>query len=165
MKSSWTSPPVVVVAVLAAVACALFAASARTAGRAAPPATRIDLASGLPAFAPGYQLSLKRALIPPKGAFPPHRHPGMQLAYVQAGTIRYTVYRGQVRVYRGNADGSQKVVRTISHGQTGSIHAGEWIVEAPGLWHAAANPGTKQVVILVPSLLRATQPGTIPVKP
>jgi quercetin dioxygenase-like cupin family protein len=162
VRSSWTSPPVVVVVALAAVACALFATSART---APPHATRVDLASGPPALAPGYQLSLKRATIPAKAAFPPHRHPGMQVAYVQAGTIRYTVYRGEVHVYRGNADGSQKVVRTISHDQTASIHAGEWIVETPSLWHAAANPGTTQAVILVSSLLRANQPGTIPVKP
>jgi hypothetical protein len=49
----------------------------------APTAQRIDLASGLPGFAPWYRLSLTEATVPPGAGFAPHRHPGMQVAYIR----------------------------------------------------------------------------------
>jgi quercetin dioxygenase-like cupin family protein len=145
---------------------ALFAAGARTAPqRAAAAATRTDLAAGLPSFVRGYRLALTRAVIPAGASFPPHRHPGMQAAYVQSGTLEYTVYRGVVKVYRGAADGSERLVRTIRKGETGSIAPGQWIVETPGLWHEGGNKGTKPVVILLASLLKRNAAAAIPVKP
>ena len=144
----------------------LFVGTAAAAAPASPPrAARVDLASGLPAFAPGYRLALTRAIIPAGGAFPPHRHPGMQVAYIQSGTLQFTVFRGAVKVYRGNADGSEQLVRTLTAGQTGSIDHGEWLVETPAVWHRGANRGRKPVVILLATLLRADEAPAIPVKP
>jgi hypothetical protein len=146
--------------------CALFVASATAATAASPPqAVRVDLASGLPSFASGYRLALTRAVIPAGAAFPPHRHPGMQVAYIQSGTLQFTVFRGAVKVYRGDADGSEKLVRTLTAGHTGSILQGEWIVETPSVWHQGANKGSKRVVILLATLLREGKPPSIPVKP
>jgi hypothetical protein len=157
--------------VLAGLAVALGACGALVApAQTAPPTStaqpeRIDLATGLPRFAPGYRLSLTRAVIPPGAAFPPHRHPGMQVAFIEAGTLRFTVFRGSVKVFRGPADGSQKLVRTITPGHPGSIATGEWIVETPNLRHQGANTGRARVVILLATLLRANQPAAIPVTP
>jgi quercetin dioxygenase-like cupin family protein len=163
MKLTWTTPRVLI-AVAAAAVCAFFLARAGTASPAAAP-QRVDIATGLPAFAPGYRLSLTRAIIPAGAGFAPHRHPGMQVSYIEAGTLQFTVFRGAVHVYRGIADGSQTLVRTISSHETGSIHSGEWIVENPSVWHQGTNPGKSQVVILLATLLRAKEPAAIPVKP
>src|SRR5947209_9307747 len=141
MRWAWTTPRVLVVVVAVAV-CAFFVARSGTASTAGQPqAQRVDIASGLPAFAAGYRLSLTRAIIPAGAGFPPHRHPGMQVAFIEAGTLQFKVFRGKVHVYHGIADGSQTLIRTISSGETGSIHAGDWIVENPALWHAGSNPG------------------------
>jgi quercetin dioxygenase-like cupin family protein len=151
---------------VAAGACGAAIAAEQTASPAtSAQAERVDLATGLPAFAPGYRLSLTRAVIPPGAAFPPHRHPGMQVAFIQAGTLRFTVFRGAVKVFRGPADGSQRLVRTITPRRPGSIAAGEWIVETPGLRHRGANTGDARVVILLATLLRAGEPAAIPITP
>jgi quercetin dioxygenase-like cupin family protein len=134
-------------------------------GSTPPAALRIPLATGFPSFAPGRQLTLMRVEIPAGTAFPPHRHPGMQIAYVSSGTLSYTVYRGSVKIYRGVADGSQKLVQTITPGHSGSITAGEWFVETPGLWHSGANRGKRTTVLLTAALLSSSQPVAIPVKP
>jgi mannose-6-phosphate isomerase-like protein (cupin superfamily) len=154
-----------VAAVLAT--CGVFVATGQTAATppSPPKATRVDLAAGMPSFARGYRLSLTRAVIPPGGAFPPHRHPGMQVSYIESGTLQFKVFRGAVRVYRGQADGSRKLVRTIRAGHTGSISRGQWIVENQFLWHQGANVGRRRVVILLATLLRADKPPAIQVKP
>ena len=153
-----------VAAALAVAGLAVFLGTSR--GASTPPAAvRIPLAAGLPSFAPGRQLSLMRVEIPAGTSFAPHRHPGMQVAYVVSGTLSYNVYRGSVRVYRGPADGSQTLVRTISAGHSGSIGPGEWLVETPSVWHAGGNRGTKPVEILLAALLSSKQPVAIPVKP
>jgi quercetin dioxygenase-like cupin family protein len=157
----WRLPAVALVLALAGLA--VFLGTSR--GSAAPAAVRIPLATGFPSFAPGRQLTLMRAEIPAGTSFPAHRHPGMQVAYIVSGTLGYTVYRGSVKVYRGVADGSQKLVRTITAGHSGSIGAGDWIVESPGLWHAGGNHGTKPVSILIAALLSSGKPVAIPVKP
>jgi mannose-6-phosphate isomerase-like protein (cupin superfamily) len=141
-------------------------AQTQTAVQSSPTsATRVDLAAGLPSFAHGYRLSLTRAVIPPGGAFPPHRHPGMQVSYVESGTLQFKVFRGAVNVYRGDANGTQKLVRTIRAGRTGLISRGQWIVENQFLWHQGANVGRNTVVILLATLLGADKPPAIPVTP
>jgi hypothetical protein len=163
MKQSLTMLAGLAVAVCA---CGALVAPAQTAPHASSAqAERVDLATGLPAFAPGYRLSLTRAVIPPGAAFPPHRHPGMQVAFIEAGTLHFTVFRGSVKVFRGSGDGSQKLVRTITPGHPGSIAPGEWIVETPKLRHQGANRGASRVVILLATLLRADRPAAIPVMP
>jgi quercetin dioxygenase-like cupin family protein len=149
---------------LALTGLAVFLGTSRG-GSTPPAAVRIPLATGFPSFTPGRQLTLMRVEIPAGTSFAPHRHPGMQVAYVVSGTLSYTVYRGSVRVYSGPADGSQKLVRTIAAGHSGSIGPGEWLVETPSVWHAGGNRGTKPVEILLAALLSSKLPVAIPVKP
>jgi quercetin dioxygenase-like cupin family protein len=153
-----------IVAAAALVALAVFLGTGR--GESTPPAAvRIPLAAGLPSFAPGRQLTLMRVEIPPGAAFAPHRHPGMQIAYVLSGTLSYRVYRGSVKIYRGPADGNQRLVATITAGRSGQIEAGEWFVETPGLWHSGGNTGKKRVTLLTAALLSSKLPVALPVKP
>jgi hypothetical protein len=150
--------------VLATAAGLVAAGRGESAGTPAAP-QRIDLAAGLPSFAPGYQLSLTTAVIPPGAGFPPHRHPGMQVSYIESGTLQFTVYRGHVDVFTGHPGTLQKLVRVLRAGQTGYIKAGQWLIETPSLWHRGANVGRKRVVIRLATLLRRGLPAAIPVKP
>jgi len=159
----WLPVPAAVFGALALVALTQAGRPASAAGT--PIAARIDLAAGLPSFARGYRLSLTEALIPPGAAFAPHRHPGMQVAYIDSCTLTFTVFRGSVKVLRGQPGISQKLVRVLRAGQTGSVTAGEWIVETPRLWHKGANEGRTRVVILLATLLREDKPPAIPVTP
>lgn len=151
--------------ILVAIAAGLLAAERGESAGGPPAPQRIDLAAGLPQFARGYQLSLTTAVIPPGAGFPPHRHPGMQVSYVESGTLQFTVYRSHVDVFAGHPGSSQKLVRVLRAGQTGYIKAGEWIIETPSLWHRGANVGRKRVVIRLATLLRHGLPAAIPVKP
>ncbi len=135
------------------------------AGTVAPAANREPLALRKdPVGAKGYTLGLSRVAVPPGVALAQHRHPGTQVAYIDAGTLTYTVRRGPtVRVWRGDAEKSPQVVRTIAAGQTKPIRTGEWIVETPAMVHFGANRGTKPVVILLSTLFQDGQPSAIPV--
>jgi quercetin dioxygenase-like cupin family protein len=111
----------------------------------------------------GRTLGLARVRIPPHTRLALHRHPGVQLAYVQKGTLSYTVKRGVVKVYRGNADQDPVVARRISDGRSARVHAGEWVIERPGVVHFGANHGDRPVVILLATLFRNGMPSSIPV--
>jgi quercetin dioxygenase-like cupin family protein len=154
------------VAILVIASVGGLIAAGRGASAANPPmAQRIDLAAGLPGFAPGYRLSLTEAVVPPGAGFAPHRHPGMQVAYIESGTLQFTVFRGRVKVFRGHPGATQELVRVIRAGRTGSIRTGEWIIETPSVWHRGANVGRTRVVILLATLLRKGEPPAIPVTP
>ncbi|MFL5862902.1 MAG: cupin domain-containing protein [Solirubrobacteraceae bacterium] len=150
---------------VAAVAGGVVQMGGAASASSVPQPRRIDLAAGYPSFARGYRLSLTEAVLPPGAGFPAHRHPGMQVAYVQSGTLQYTVFRGRLKIFRGHPGSSQKLVGVLRAGQTGSIRAGEWIVETPSLHHRGANTGHKRVVILLATLLRSDEPPAIPVAP
>jgi quercetin dioxygenase-like cupin family protein len=115
--------------------------------------------------APGRTLVLSRVLVEPGASLALHHHLGTQVARVQAGVLRYTVRRGSVAVRRGESDQQPRVVRTIEAGQTGSIGAGEWIVEQPSVIHQAANRGTTPIVIYLATLLQKGAPPSTPVTP
>jgi quercetin dioxygenase-like cupin family protein len=144
----------------------LTAAGAYAAGAAQQPpqATRTVLAQSVnPPGARGRTLGLARVTIPAHTRLGLHRHPGVQLAYVQKGTLTYTVKRGVVNVYCGAADQNPRVVRRIRGGQTGSVKAGEWVIERPRVVHFGANNGDRRVVILLTTLFRSGSPASIPV--
>jgi quercetin dioxygenase-like cupin family protein len=115
-----------------------------------------------PIGAPGRTLGLARVVIPPSATLPLHRHEGSQVAYVERGTLTYTVVRGAVEVMRGSPDARPARVRRIGPGTTGTITAGQWIIEDPGDVHRAANRGRVAVVVLLSSLLRS---GAAPATP
>lgn len=127
-------------------------------------ATRTVLAQKVdPAGAPGRTLALSRVTIPAHTRLGLHRHPGTQIAYVQQGTLTYTVRSGVVSVYRGAADQNPQVVRRVGAGQTGKVHAGEWVIERPSAVHFGANRGDRPVRILLATLFETGRPPSIPV--
>jgi quercetin dioxygenase-like cupin family protein len=143
---------------------AVLACGADTARPPPAEATRTVLAQTVdPPGARGRTLGLSRVTIPPDTRLPLHRHPGVQLAYVQQGTLTYTVKRGVVEVYRGAADQDPGVVRRVSGGQSGSVNAGEWVIERPRDVHFGANNGDRPVVILLATLFKNGMPPSIPV--
>jgi quercetin dioxygenase-like cupin family protein len=143
------------------------AASAYAAGavqQAPGQATRTVLAQADdPAGARGRTLALSRVTIPADTQLGLHRHPGTQIAYIQSGTLTYTVRTGVVRVYRGTADQDPEVVRRIGAGQTGEVHTGEWVIERPDDVHFGANDGDRPVRILLATLFKTGRPPSIPV--
>ena len=139
-----------------------YAAGAMRQAPAQP--TRTALAQKVdPAGGPGRTLALSRVTIPARTRLGLHRHPGTQIAYVQKGTLTYTVMTGVVTVYRGAADQNPQVVRRVGAGQTGRVQAGEWVVEPPSAVHFGANHGDSQVRILLATLFKNGSPPTIPV--
>jgi hypothetical protein len=115
-----------------------------------------------PVGANGRTLGLSRVTIPGGVLLPLHYHEGTQIAYVDAGILRYSVKSGHVRVLSGLASGSPKLVRTIGPGQSGNITAGQWLVEQPSTIHTAK--GVTRVVVLLANLLRNGAPAATPVK-
>src|SRR3954463_8810937 len=119
---------VAVVALVAAAGAAGHSPGADAQSGQAP--TREALAQVVkPRGAPGRTLGLSRVTIPAHTALAPHRHPGYQIAYIERGTLTYTVRTGVVRIYRGAADASPRRVRTLRAGDTARIRTGEWLVE------------------------------------
>jgi quercetin dioxygenase-like cupin family protein len=111
--------------------------------------------------ASGRALGLSRVTIPVTGKIPLHHHEGTQVAYIQSGILTYTVKSGGVTVYSGPADNAT-VVRKINGGQTGSIKAGQWLVEQPSTIHRAANNGKTKIVIYLATLLKQGAPPSTP---
>jgi hypothetical protein len=154
------------VAALALLALALAwlggAISAAGAG-SAPAASRKELAADRnPVGANGRTLALSIVTIPTGVRLPLHYHQGTQIAYVERGVLSYTVKTGSVRVMKGLADQSPRLVRTIRAGQTGNISAGQWLVEQPSVHHTAKAKA--RVVVLLANLLRNGAPPATPVK-
>jgi hypothetical protein len=149
---------------LLALALAWFGGAISAAGAgSAPAASRQELAAHKnPIGANGRTLALSRVTIPTGVRLPLHYHEGTQVSYVDQGVLSYTVKTGSVRVMRGLADQSPRLVRTIRAGQTGTITAGEWIVEQPTVHHTAM--AKVRVVVLLATLLRNGAPPATPVK-
>jgi quercetin dioxygenase-like cupin family protein len=153
---------VVVVALLPAAGAAGHSLGAEAQSDQAP--TREALAQVVnPRGAPGRTLGLSRVTIPARTALAPHRHPGNQIAYIERGTLTYTVRTGVVRIYRGAADASPRLVGAVRAGETGRVRAGEWVVERQGDVHFGANRGRRPVVILLATLFTTGSPASIPV--
>jgi quercetin dioxygenase-like cupin family protein len=154
----------VLVAVAVGVAVDAYAgARSRTAGPA--PVVREALAAtNNPIGGKGRTLGLSRVLIAPGAQLALHRHPGTQVAFIAEGVLTYTVKSGSVSVMRGSADGSPTLVHRIGAGQSGTISAGQWIVERPSTIHRAANNGKKRIVVYLATLFPIGSPPAIPVR-
>jgi quercetin dioxygenase-like cupin family protein len=109
----------------------------------------------------GRTLALSRVTIPAGAQIALHHHAGTQVAYIDKGALTYTVKSGSVTVRKGPAD-KPTVVRKIGAGQTGTIRAGQWIVEQPTTIHQAANRGSAAVVVYLSSLFPIGSPPSIP---
>jgi quercetin dioxygenase-like cupin family protein len=154
-----------VVTALAIAACSSAAYGAGAAERqSSPTAVRDALAQAVnPAGAHGYTLGLSRVVIPSKARLALHVHPGTQIAYIDKGTLTYTVRTGAVNVYKGQADENPRLVRRITAGETAKIRPGQWLVEKPHVQHFGENLGTSPIVILAATLLENGKPPAIPI--
>jgi quercetin dioxygenase-like cupin family protein len=144
-------------------AAAAVGAGAMAAAQSGGDPVREALAAKVnPVGVTGRTLGLSRVTIPAKAQLALHHHTGTQIAYIDAGTLTYTVKKGSVTVYKGDAlsDG-QKVVRTIRAGQTGLIKQGQWIVEQPSVIHRAANNGNGTIAIYLATLLPNGDPPSV----
>jgi hypothetical protein len=156
-------PVMAVVALLPAAGAAAQSVGAEAQPAQAP--AREALAQVVnPRGARGRTLGLSRVTVPARTALAPHRHPGYQIAYIERGSLTYTVRTGVVRIYRGAADASPRLVRTIRAGQTARVRAREWLVERQGDVHFGANRGRRPVVILLATLFTTGSPASIPGK-
>jgi quercetin dioxygenase-like cupin family protein len=145
-------------------ALGLMLSSAFGQAETAPTVVRKALAQSEQAQgAAGRTLALSRVVIEPGAKLALHHHLGTQVARVQSGVLTYTVERGGVVVHRGESDQHPGTVRSIKAGQTGLIHAGQWIVEQPSDFHRAANNGSARVVIYLATLLKTGAPPATPV--
>jgi hypothetical protein len=154
------------VATVAAAALGLAALGGAMAASpgASKPAPKRELVGAYknPVGAKGRTLGLSIVTIPTGVRLPLHYHEGTQVSYIQQGVLQYTVKSGSVRVMTGLADESPLLVRTISAGQTGTITAGQWIVEQPSVKHTAR--AKVKVVVLLATLLKNGAPPATPVK-
>jgi mannose-6-phosphate isomerase-like protein (cupin superfamily) len=140
-------------------------ATAGQATPAAPAVVREVLQAGMPAAAPGQVLELVQYTIAPGTRLPAHTHPGMQVAYVESGTLAYTVLVGEVEIRRAGSAGTPGPVEVLRPGREAMIHPGDGFVETEGLVHFGRNPGPDPLVILVASLFAAGQPPSHPWTP
>ena len=108
---------------------------------------------GYPEAAPGQVLQLVRYYLPPNVSLPMHIHPGMQVAYVESGTLTYTVVEGSASYIRANGE-----VGELQAGETTDFHIGDSVVEAQGMVHFGENKTDKPVILLVASLFEADVP-------
>lgn len=111
------------------------------------------LVQGSPDGAPGQVLQLVRYTIPGNTRLPVHIHPGMQAAWVESGTLHYTVLEGVVHFTR--ADGTEG---ELNAGEEAEFLPGDSLVEAQGMVHFGENRGDEPVVLLVASLFEADVP-------
>ena len=154
-----------VAVVLPATAVGAYAAGSARQADPAPTASRFQLAQVVdPVGAKGRTLGLSKVEIPARTALALHRHPGHQIAYIEQGTLTYTVRSGVVSVFSGPADADPTLVRRIRAGQTGKVRAGQWVVERPGDVHYGENRGNRVIEITLATLFRNGEPASIPVK-
>lgn len=107
-------------------------------------------------------LGLSRVVVPAGAELALHHHQGTQVAYVDTGTLTYTVDSGSVEVRKGAADDEPKLVRKIGSGETAKVKAGQWLVEQPSDHHMAANRTGKKIVIYLSTLLETGAPPSTP---
>jgi quercetin dioxygenase-like cupin family protein len=148
---------------LVLVVAAVAAVPAIASFRAAPAPSRVVLGAATAFGTHGKVLGLTSITIPAGAVIPKHHHPGTQVATILAGTLSYHVYAGTVPVYRQVA-GAPVLAFRIRPGHTGTLRAGDTLIEQPSDVHQAENHGTKAVRVIIATLFPAGAPPSIPVK-
>lgn len=120
------------------------------------PVERRVLSSSHPLAAPGETLELVQYIIPSGARLPVHRHPGVQMATVESGSLTYHVVdHGEVIVTR--ADGTEE---SIGAGVVTNFGVGDSWVEPVGMVHYAENLSDEPVILMSTSLLDDHEPPT-----
>jgi hypothetical protein len=153
--------------IVSAVLClsaALLPSAATAQDNAVKGVSRVMLGSGLPAAAPGQELSLRRVTVQPKASVPGEVHSGMQVVYIVSGRLSLQVMGGVAVVRRARPDGSMSEPVQIKAGPTPVIlSAGDTVLETETLVLHPSNPGDEPTVILAGSLLAVGKPQSIPI--
>jgi quercetin dioxygenase-like cupin family protein len=121
--------------------------------------TRIELAQGVPANAPGQELYLQEVRIAPGAKLPTHFHQGTQVASVRKGVLTYDIVSGSAQVTR--ADGT---VEAFDAPATIKLRKGDALLEPETDVHFGSNDTKKPVVILVAALLEQGAPLATPLE-
>jgi hypothetical protein len=124
--------------------------------------SRVILGAGLPAAAPGQELSLRRVTFAPKASIPGEVHSGMQVVYVVSGHLDLQVLGGAAFIRRSQADGVMGPQEEVHAGPT-PVHLGpgDTVVETETLVLHPFNPTSEPVVILAASLLQVGKPQSV----
>jgi mannose-6-phosphate isomerase-like protein (cupin superfamily) len=157
--------PLTALGIVSVVAMAIVLPTAFGASASTPAPVRKDFAQTESVQgAPGRTMVLSKVTVPPGAKLALHHHLGTQISRVTAGTLTYTVRRGEAEVFEGEGEAATPV-RTITAGQTARITAGQWLVEQPSDIHQAANRGAGPVVIYLATLLKDGAAPSTPVDP
>lgn len=92
----------------------------------------------------------------------PHFHEGTQTAYIDAGTLTYSVIEGEVPVMSGSPEEDPELIREIKAGESAEIEPGQWVVEEETDVHMAENQGETPVESILTSLLDDGAPASTP---
>ena len=95
-----------------------------------------------PPGAPGRTLTLIRYTIDPGAQLAPHVHPGIQMAFIDAGALTYTVESGTATVKRA---GGQP--EPVTGPTTITLNRGDSVIEMGDMVHFGANKGDEPLII------------------
>lgn len=117
------------------------------------------LGHGLPAAAPGFDLSLYRVTFGPGAAVPPHTHPGASVVYVESGTLAITPLEGEIRLVRaGTAATPEDEGELLAHGAEVLLEAGDALFSPGEHGDSATNAGDGPLVLLLANLHSEGEP-------
>jgi quercetin dioxygenase-like cupin family protein len=123
---------------------------------------RLLIQSSETEYAPDHLVQLTRVIIPVGEEIPAHTHPGVQLAVILDGSLRFSIIEGEAIVTR-DYDGPNPTTETYSAGQVVTLNAGDSVLEPEGMVHHAENVGDRPIVIFLSSLFLEGEPAASPV--
>lgn len=132
--------------------------------QATPAATPQVIASEVlghatPAVVENPELALGRVTIMPGAAIPVHYHPGTQIGVVVQGELTYTVFSGEIAVYRAKSPAGSP--ESIQPGETVIVNVGDALIESPGSVHQGRNDADVPLVIYLSTLFPTGDPSSI----
>jgi mannose-6-phosphate isomerase-like protein (cupin superfamily) len=147
-----------VVSVVVLVALSAFGLmSTRTVAQEATPAAGALvpelLGHGLPAAAPGFDLSLYRVTFGAGAVVPPHTHPGASFVYVESGTMAFTSLQGEAWLVRaGSAATPEAQGELLAVDTEVTVNAGDGLFFPTEHGDIARNVGDQPLVLLLANL-------------
>src|SRR5918994_5755835 len=155
---------VLVVSVVVFVALSAFGlVSTRTVAQDATPAagalTPELLGHGLPAAAPGFDLSLYRVTFGAGAVLPAHTHPGASIVYVESGTLGFTSLEGEAYLLRaGSLATPEAEGELLAHDTEVTLTAGDALFWPDEHGDEAYNVGEEPLVLLLANLYTEGDP-------
>ena len=137
----------------------VFAQDGGTAG-----VSRTPLGAGLPAAAPGQELSLRRVTFAPGASIPGEVHSGMQVVFVVSGRLGLQVLGREAVVRRARPDGSMGPEERLQAASSSvTLGPGDTALETETLVLHPFNAGSEPLIILAASLLQHGKPQGVPI--